>query len=261
MFLRSVDRKRTWLKRPRKNIQMDVAGHIELPALLNDDVVVVSVAFHELAQRLVSFAQILSTEELARASRYRYPKDRNAYIVSRGMLRACLAHYLNVQPEDVMLTYGEEGKPSIDPAHHATSIEFNLSHTDGLIAIAFSRNRRVGIDVEKSRPVQDELEIAEKFFTRAESNWLRSLSESERHFAFLCCWTRKEAYAKATGLGLSETLNPHFDPSRAASRQFSYHPLSFEPDYVGVVAVEGDARISKHVFHLSPELRSMAAAQ
>ena len=177
----------------------DVAGQIGLPPLLNDDVIVVSVACHDLAHTADSLVHVLSSEELARASRYRYQKDRDAYIASRGLLRTCLAHYLQVQPQHVMFTYSGEGKPAIDPARHGIAIEFNLSHTDGLIAIAFSRSRRVGIDIERTRPVLDELEIAEKFFTRTEADWLRSLPESERHFAFLCCWTRKEAYAKATG--------------------------------------------------------------
>ena len=134
----------------------------------------------------------------------------------------------------------------MDPTRHAALIEFNLSHTDGLVAIALSRSRRVGIDVEKTRSVLDEIEIADKFFSPSESVQLRSLSPADRHFAFLCCWTRKEAYAKATGLGLAETLTPNFDESRSSSSKFSYHPLSFDPDYVGVVAVEGDAPLSQH---------------
>ncbi len=218
-----------------------------LPPILNDhEVVVVSVALHAMDATAESLSSFLTAEELTRAARLRYRKDRDAFVASRVFLRTCLAYYLGIAPQEVMFAYSAEGKPRLDPVHHSTSIQFNLSHTDGLAAIAFSRTRRVGIDVEKTRPVMDELEIAEKFFSPSESAQLRALSDSERRFAFLCCWTRKEAYAKATGQGLAETLNP----ARAEEQRkgaFSFHPLSFEPDYVGVVAVEGDAPLGQHV--------------
>ncbi len=239
----------------------DVTHRCSLPALLNDnEVVVVSVALKDVEGATETLATFLSTEELARASRFRFRKDRDEFIASRASLRACLAHYLEVEPRDVSFAYSEEGKPKLDPVGHAMPIEFNLSHTRGLVAIALSRNCRVGIDVEKSRPVLDELEIAEKFFSPAETEELRSLSDADRRFAFLCCWTRKEAYAKATGLGLSETLTPNFDEHRGFAARFTYHPLSFDPDYVGVVAVEGDAPLAQHArFHSVDHLFSCGA--
>ena len=218
------------------------------PSLQDNEVVVVSVALPGNHFAMDSLAALLSEEEMSRVARFRHLKDRNVFIVSRGLLRASLGYYLNIDPRNVCFSYTAQGKPQLDPVHHADTIEFNVSHTEGLIAIAFSRSHRVGIDVEKPREILDELEIAERFFTREEASHLRSLAPADRRAAFLGSWTRREAYAKVTGRGLAEILEQALPEETAKEMAgFSFHPLSLEADYVGVVAVEGDAPLAQHV--------------
>jgi 4'-phosphopantetheinyl transferase len=216
----------------------------------DDGVIVVSVTLQgseAVAQRITAY---LSTEELARASRYRFDKDRRAFIASRAVLRICLAHFLTIDPRDVVFEYSSEGKPQLQSAQNAVELQFNVSHAEELVAIAIARKQRIGIDVEQTERVVDEIEIAEKYFSTAESESLRALPEAERRRAFLAYWTRKEAYAKATGRGLSDVLershkdNP-MDPT------FTFLSLSFEAGYVGVVAVEGEAKLAQHLHFTS----------
>lgn len=229
---------------------LTVAKHSNVEELQNNDgVIVVSVQLTGSEQALQKMSACLAPEELARASRYRFDKDRRSFIASRAALRVCLAHFTATAPQDVKFEYSAEGKP-LHSAQTAINIQFNLSHTEGLAAIAIARSRRVGIDVEQAARVIDEVEIAEKYFSAAESAHLRKLSEADRRRAFLSCWTRKEAYAKATGRGLSSVLErPHKD--EPIDQDFTFLPLLFEGDYVGVVAVEGIAKLAQHLHFTS----------
>lgn len=215
-----------------------------------ESVIVVSVELRgseAAAQRTAAF---LSAEELARASRHRFDKDRRAFIASRAVLRICLAHFLATDPRDVAFEYSSEGKPQLQSAQNVVGLQFNLTHAEGLAAIAITLNRRIGVDVEQTGRVVDEIEIAQKYFSTAESELLRALPVADRPRAFISCWTRKEAYAKATGRGLSDVLEgSHKD--QPIDPRFSFLPLSFEKEYVGVVAVEGGAKLAQHLHFTS----------
>lgn len=229
---------------------LTVAKDRNFPDLSNDnDVIVVSLQLGGSETAMGKMVECLSPEELDRASRYRFDKDRRAFTAGRALLRICLAHYLALTPRNITFEYSSEGKPQLSPAHDM-AIHFNLSHTEGLAAVAISRSRRLGIDIEQSTRVVDELEIAKKYFSAAETERLRALPENERRLAFLGYWTRKEAYAKATGRGLSDVLerNRGYQPEDSG---FTFLPLSFEEDYVGVIAVEGDARVAQHIHFAS----------
>lgn len=166
-------------------------------------------AAHE-AQR-AQFESVLADDERARAARYRFEKDRVQYLLTRGALRWLLGAYAGLPPESLRFQYNAKGKPSLDPAH-GSDIEFNVAHSQGLALLAFAKRRRVGIDVEfLSRPLEFE-ELAERFFSAAEVQALRALPNELRRNAFFACWTRKEAYLKARGAGLSLALN-QFDVS------------------------------------------------
>ncbi|MCM3874405.1 MAG: 4'-phosphopantetheinyl transferase superfamily protein [Pyrinomonadaceae bacterium] len=214
-----------------------------------------------LAGRLRS---VLSEDELTRADRFHFQKDRNHFIVARGLLRTILASYLDVSPIDLRFCYGEKGKPALMKISGENSIEFNLSHSHGMALFAFSRNRALGVDLEF---IRDELmgeDVAERFFSDAEVTALRALSPETRRQAFFNCWTRKEAYIKACGEGLSMALN-EFDVSLVPGEpaallknkkdpnevsRWSMHSIPVESGYVAALVAEG-SEVRPSNFYLS----------
>jgi 4'-phosphopantetheinyl transferase len=151
---------------------------------------------------------ILSADEKLRASRFHFEKNRNEYVVTRYTLRKLLGGYLNLPPDQLQFLYTQHGKPYIS----GSPIAFNVSHTHGMAALAFAMQTSVGIDVEAVRTNFRADEIAERFFSDHERQSLRKYFKEERHAAFFRCWTRKEAYIKARGEGLSHPL-AQFDVS------------------------------------------------
>lgn len=147
--------------------------------------------------------KVLAPEEISRAEQFHFEHHRNSFVVTRGMLRILLAHYLGEAAGDIIFAYGAKGKPSLPDA----KIEFNISHTKGIALFAFALGCELGVDVEQIRPIQDMMQIARRFFSRQESEELLALLEEEKEKAFFRCWTRKEAYIKAVGEGLSIPLN------------------------------------------------------
>jgi 4'-phosphopantetheinyl transferase len=154
----------------------------------------------------------LTEDEVARANRFHFTKDRKHFIVARGLLRQLLRSYLGiVGSDDLKISYGKQGKPFLTNNLPHT-LNFNLAHSHGKALYAFSRNRELGVDLEF---VKDELadeQIAERFFSVAEVKALGNVPTELRRDAFFNCWTRKEAYIKARGAGLSIPLD-EFDVS------------------------------------------------
>ncbi len=143
-------------------------------------------------------ARTLGPEEIARAERYRSRMDRDRFVAAHGVLRALLGWYLGVDPEQVAFRRGPHGKPALDAAAASSGLRFNLSHSRGLALVALARGREVGIDVEHVRP-----DLADEgLLEPAEAAALRRLPPEARPQAFFAWWTRREALAKATGLGL-----------------------------------------------------------
>jgi 4'-phosphopantetheinyl transferase len=150
--------------------------------------------------RLVSY---LSEEELARADRFVFPRDRDHFIAGRGRLREILGAYTQSDPKRMQFQNGRYGKPSLK---ERAELRFNLTHSYGLALYGFAIGRELGIDTEKIRPDFATEEIAERYFSVAENRELRELSPELRTKAFFLCWTRKEAYVKAHGDGLQIPL-------------------------------------------------------
>ena len=204
------------------------------------------------AQRQALF-QTLSADERARSARFHFPQDRERFVAARGILRALLARYLNADPSQLSFRYNPHGKPALAAFWDHAGIRFNLSHSEGLALYAVSRHREVGIDLEFIRPHLAQEPMAEGFFSPREVAMLRSLPAPIQPEAFFHCWTRKEAFLKALGQGLSISLD-QFDVSLlpgepaallrtswdplAASR-WSLQSLTPSPDYAAVLAVEG----------------------
>lgn len=192
---------------------------------------------------------LLTPDERDRAARFRFAEHRHGWIAARGLLRTLLGRYLRMEPAAVQLQYGEHGKPALE----VEELQFNLSHSGDRVLYAFTRERRVGVDVEQFRPRLSRMEIAERFFSPTEVAALRALPEADREAGFFNCWTRKEAYIKALGTGLSAplrdfdvTLSPG-EPARllatrpdpAAAARWWLADLPMEPGWAAVVAVEG----------------------
>jgi 4'-phosphopantetheinyl transferase len=152
----------------------------------------------------------LSADERQRIERFHFDKDRNSFRFCRSMLRMLLMSYLGTPPAELCFAYSAHGKPSL--AAPSGNLEFNISHSAGMALFAFCQRRKIGVDVERIRQDLNVQEIAERFFSAAERRELARFSESSRYEAFFTCWTRKEAFVKARGEGLSCPLDS-FDVS------------------------------------------------
>ena len=172
--------------------------------------------------------EILSVEEVERAQRFSFPKDRRRFIVARGLLRIILARYLMLEPRQLRFQYNSYGKPQLLQKCHKDSLSFNLSHADGLALYALSRNREVGVDIEQIAPDRAEEQIAETVFSPRELDVLSNLPREVKGLAFLNCWTRKEAYVKAKGRGLSIPLD-QFEVSLAPGEPAALLRTNWDP--------------------------------
>jgi 4'-phosphopantetheinyl transferase len=153
---------------------------------------------------LAYYRSTLSSEELQRADRFRFENLRHSYTRSRGSLRLLLAHYLGCPPNEIELTCRPKGKPILRDSSH---IHFNASHSGQMALYAFTAGCELGIDVEQLRKLDEPEAIAARFFSTGEASELLSLTPEQRGPAFFRCWTRKEAYVKAIGDGLSIPLD------------------------------------------------------
>ncbi|HEY6088783.1 MAG TPA: 4'-phosphopantetheinyl transferase superfamily protein, partial [Gemmatimonadaceae bacterium] len=159
-------------------------------------------------------AQCLCDGERLRASRFVFERDRRRFIVARARLRHLLASRLGVQPDAVELVYGPQGKPGLSRRFAGFDLRFNVSHSEDVAVYAFSRDCEIGVDVEFVREMRDADDIAARFFSRRENEAYLALDPRDRPLGFFNCWTRKEAFIKALGEGLSHPLD-RFDVSLA----------------------------------------------
>jgi 4'-phosphopantetheinyl transferase len=164
-------------------------------------------------------AGILSADEIARANRFHFENDRKHFIRCRSALRSLLAGYLAIPAIDIRFEYLAGGKPQLATGQNPHALQFNVSHSANMALIAVGSERRLGVDIEKIRSDVDTAALAERFFSPRERAGLRALPDRLRVPAFYACWTRKEAFLKATGDGLSfpladfsVTTHPDLDP-------------------------------------------------
>jgi 4'-phosphopantetheinyl transferase len=154
-------------------------------------------------ERLLEWRTLLSSDEVVRLERFRFPKDQNLYLLAHAHLRRVLSKYAPVAPTDWQFRATALGRPEIALEPYCADLHFSLSHTPGLVAVAVSRSAEVGVDVEIVNRKMDVRELAEHSFAASENEHLEALAEPERRRRFLEIWTLKEAYAKARGLGMS----------------------------------------------------------
>jgi len=205
--------------------------------------------------QLQIFWPTLTDDEQARAQRFHFPKDQNHYIAGRGILRAIISRYLDLPPNQLRFNYSRYGKPTLTEISGGEALRFNVSHSHGMVLYAVTRNRDIGIDLELMRADFAGEEIAERFFSRPEFEKLRALPDNAKCEAFFNCWTRKEAYIKARGEGLSMPLD-QFDVSLSPGEPaqllsvrgddpdealgWRMEALDVDPNYAAAVVVRGE---------------------
>ena len=203
------------------------------------------------APRIDALRDTLSPDERERAARFRFERDRERFIVARGLLRRLLGEYLDLSPEQIRFGYGPRGKPFL--AEPDDTLRFNLSHAGQIVLYALTRRRRIGIDIEHVRPVAALDTLCRHWLSPRENAMLSDLGDEARLLGFFNCWTRKEAYVKARGDGLDHPLDRFTvsllpgEPARLLavqddpdeSARWSLQALTPAPDYVAALAVEG----------------------
>jgi 4'-phosphopantetheinyl transferase len=208
---------------------------------------------------LPALARLLSTDERERAEQFRFAHDQHRFTVGRATLRLLLARYIDHAPHAIRFQQGPQGKPmlatELDAQAGAHALHFNMSHSAGLALYAFARGHQVGVDIEYVRPLDDAEQIAARYFSAEEYAALLQLVPTERLEAFFACWTRKEAYVKAIGEGLSRPLKEfsvslapgeraallHVAGDPTEARRWQIEALAPAQEYVGALAVDGHA--------------------
>jgi len=198
-----------------------------------------------------TLAKLLSPDERDRASRFRFEKDARRFTVARASLRAILSGYMLSSARDLRFVYSQHGKPALADSSH--DIRFSVSHSGELALFAVARGRDVGVDVEIIREDVETNKLARRYFSVRERESLLLLPPQQRLAAFFRCWTCKEAFLKAQGVGLSrslESFDVEVDPSRSArlistrpnvdeSEAWFLHDIDVPPGYAAAMAVEG----------------------
>ena len=169
----------------------------------------------------------LSEDEQRKANRFHFARDRNRYIAGRGQLRELLATYLEITPAEVHFAYGPSGKPKLAESSDASKVHFNLSHCENIALLGVTYDAEIGTDIERVRKVQDRDLVAKYFFAPREFDRLMGIADSHSEEAFFRCWTRKEAFLKARGTGITEGLHA-FEVDFADERRASFTAMKPE---------------------------------
>lgn len=172
-----------------------------------EDVHIWRITLDQPDSRLQYYAQVLAPDETARAKRFYFERDQKHFTVGRGALRMILSRYAGLAPNQLQFTYTSYGKPALAETTGGDTLRFNLSHSAGLALCAVTRHREIGVDIEGIRELSDLPQIARQFFSANENAVLHTLPQEIQTEAFFTCWTRKEAYIKAIGEGLSMPLD------------------------------------------------------
>ena len=200
------------------------------------------------ADALAVLARTLAPDERTRAGRFYFERDRNAFTAARGALRTLAGSYLGHAPADLVFGYRDKGKPYLDAPRG--DVRFNVSHSGDFALLAFTRGRELGVDVERRRTLDDLRSLAKHSFSEHEYAAWCSLPATDQSDAFFACWSRKEAFIKTTGEGVSQladfdvSLRPG-EPARvlrvmgASPARWSMYELPAIPGHAAALVVDG----------------------
>lgn len=222
------------------------------PQLFANDVHVWFASLDFVGFKVDKMWSLLSLDERDKASQYHLLEDRNRFVFIRGLLRMILGYYLAVSPQQITFCYGLYGKPYLQRQLQRSAIQFNLAHAGKFALYSIARDRHVGVDVEYMRPIPEAFQLIERFFCSKEKIFLCNLSEDEFIQTFFQFWTRKEAFIKARGQGLSFPLTCfdissvsktpvlYFDEDSGKKSSWTFRDLFFNFDYAASLVVEGE---------------------
>lgn len=211
-----------------------------------------SVELDALASKLHHLRTFLSGDELEKSARFRFDRHRNRYVAAHGWMRNVLGRYVSLPPTRLQFDSGPKGKPFLIGDANSRALQFNMAHSETMALLAISPTARVGVDVERVRPMPDADELVSRFFSRREADQFRDVPADRKGEAFFNLWTRKEAWLKATGEGIAHLLaqvEVAFLPSEPArllelpkeyetATGWSLSSFSPAPGYIGAMAVE-----------------------
>ncbi len=227
--------------------------------LLKRDIHVWDVDLCQSRDRIREFSQCLNDQERHRAAKFINSVHGDRWTVARGYLRQILSQYLDLTPDQIVFTYGQQGKPAIASHNDNPPIQFNLSHSHDRAIYAISAKYPVGIDLEYIHLV-NAAELVDRFFSPAERAIFHSLPISEQQAAFFHAWTQKEAYLKACGTGLSiplDQIEVSIDPRSPAQiistptpNIWQIQKLAISAEYAGAIVIGGDFDAVEYI--LSP---------
>lgn len=234
----------------------------KFPSLFANNIHVWQASLSKERTRLDEFWCILNQNERARANRFISAHHRANFVIARGILRQLLGNYVGCLPQLIKLKENFYGKLSL--LDSGSAIQFNLSHAGDIAMYAFAPDKPVGIDVEKMRQNTDTFAIASRFFAADESKRLAIFTQEQQLSAFFSCWTRKEAFIKALGIGLSCALDKFtvdLTPTRVTGRlslvvgdigewglpvvQWSLFNLEVDAAYCAALVAAGDCSVAQ----------------
>lgn len=190
------------------------------------------------------FRSILSDDEISKAESFYKQEGKERAFISRGILRIILSQYLKINPENIKFIYNQKGKPNLEEKINGNNLKFNLSHKNQYIIYGFSLVN-IGIDLELINHKKTLLPIAKRFFTTEESQYLQQLGVEKQNEMFYQFWTKKEAYLKAIGEGLSGGLDTiDFCQNSHSHPQWQIHNFYLTDNYLGAVCVEKEDAIA-----------------
>lgn len=223
---------------------------VEVTESLFDEVHLWLISIDAMETQLENLWFILSGNEMKRTKRFHFEKDQKRFIVARGMLRTILSQYLNVEPKAHEFRYNQYGKPYLVENNF---LRFNVSHSGDKVLYGITQGREIGVDVEYIKPFENAHQIVERYFSDNEKDQFHHLPDHMRNRAFFDCWTRKEAYIKAQGKGISlplDAFSVSFLPGQPTclletkdvfkeKDRWTLSEVKIDKEYVAAVAVEG----------------------
>ena len=225
---------------------------VQLPVLEDNQVHVWRANLNLSDTELNYLAAFLSPDEIVRANKFRFPHLKSRFTAARGILRQLLGHYLSISPDEVEFQYNDRGKPQLANLKQDRLLQFNVSHSQEYALFGFTDQALIGVDLEYSREMSDALKIAQRFFSAREYKLLQGTVKEEQQALFFKLWTAKEAYLKAVGTGLSDSLdtveidldlqgNPclhSIQEDRGVIADWLLSPCLPAPDYLGAIAIQ-----------------------